>query len=196
MIHITKGSGKMTGVYSINTSTLKNTFCQKMAKGNTVCKSCYAGRYEKLRPNITKAFLKNEEVLLSKDFQPEPLSFKFVRLHSYGELHNTLHFTNYLKLAEYNPNTIFSLWSKRKSIIQGFISKGGIIPTNVILIYSNPLLDNPIKRVPKGFDKVFNVFTKEYIEKEQIVINCKQSCIDCQLCYSLNNVKVINEKKK
>ena len=46
-------------------------------------------------------------------------------------------------------------------------------------------------------DKIFTVYNISYIRDNGIEINCgKKKCIECQLCYSHNDVKYINEKIK
>ena len=194
-LHVTKGSAKMEGIYSINTPSSENPFCQMMAKSDAICRSCYAMRFESFRKHLVPAFKRNMKLLLSKDYIPEMFSFKFMRLHSYGELFGYVHFVSFVKLAVFNKDTNFTLWTKRKHIIHDYLRKGGIIPSNLFLVYSNPVIDNEVKRVPKGFNKVFNVFTKE--GSENVEINCgNKKCIDCRLCYTSNSVSVINEHKK
>ena len=195
-LHITKGSVKMAGVFSINTPSSENPFCFQMSKTDAICKSCYAMRYEAFRPNLKPAFKRNMVLLRSKKYKPEKFaSFRFMRLHSYGELFGYVHFTNFVKLALHNPKTNFTLWTKRKNVIQSYLVKGGIIPSNLFLVYSNPIIDKEVKRVPKGFTKVFNVFTKK--GSENVTINCgSKKCLDCKLCYTSNDIKVINEHKK
>lgn len=195
-LHITKGSAKMEGIFSINTPSSENPFCEMMARSDAICKSCYAMRFEKFRKNLVPAFKRNMEMLLKKDYVPEIFaSYQFMRLHSYGELFGYIHFVSFVKIALFNPKTNFTLWTKRKHIIQDYLRKGGLIPSNLFLVYSNPVIDNELKRVPKGFKKVFNVFTKEGAEK--VTINCgKKKCLDCRLCYTENSVSVINEHKK
>lgn len=195
-LHVTKGSAKMEGIFSINTPTTENPFCQMMSKTDTICRACYAMRFEGFRKNLIPAFKRNMDLLLSKNYIPENFaSYKFMRLHSYGELFGYVHFVSFVKLALFNKGTTFTLWTKRKNIVQNYLRKGGVIPSNLFLVYSNPTVDKEIKNVPKGFNKVFNVFTKK--GSENIVINCgTKKCLDCRLCYTENSVNVINEYKK
>lgn len=196
-IHITKGSGKMDGIYSVNTSTLENKFCQAMSKTSDVCASCYAERYEKMRKGLHEALVRNDKVFKSKDFKPETLPFTFVRFHSFGELHNFQHLLNVVALVKHNPNTTFTLYTKRANYIQKFLKENDCFPSNLLLIYSNPSLNNERKTPPKGFHKVFNVFTKKYAQKHNIQINCGgKSCMSCMVCYTWNNTVVVNELKK
>ncbi len=194
-LHISTGSGKMAGIPSINTPTSTNKFCQKMAKTNSVCAKCYAKRFESMRLNVLKAISRNVPVLMDKDFQPPKLNYDIVRFHSFGELINRTHLNNFFKIAFANPNTFFGLWTKRKDLVQAYIREGGVVPSNMNLIYSNPKMDSRLTKVPKGFHKVFNVHSKEGIELNEIPVNCGgKSCINCKLCYTKNSVQIIDEK--
>lgn len=196
-IHLTKGCGKLEGIYSINTSTINNDFCQGMAKTNTVCKNCYASRYEKLRPMLHKALTRNDGVFMDEGFIPEKIFHSIIRIHSFGEIINRVHFNNIMKLVFFNPQTHFSMWTKRVGIIREYLDEGWIIPKNLKLIYSNPKVDMEMDTIPDGFHSVFNVFTSSFIKGNGIGINCGgKSCKDCMLCYTFNDVTVINEKKK
>lgn len=196
-IHITKGSGKMEGIFSINTSTLKNKFCTMMAKTSDICSACYASRYEKMRSSLAKALERNSEYFVSDDFEVEKVPYLFMRFHSFGELISRKHLRNVIRLVEHNPDTRFTLWSKRTNYIQGYIREYGALPSNLIMIYSNPSLNVERKTPPKGFNKVFNVFTKKFAEENGIVINCGgKACLPCMICYTHNDTTYVNELKK
>jgi hypothetical protein len=189
-VHITQGKGKMTGIQSINTPTSTNPFCQSMQKTDSVCKSCYAQRYEKLRPNVVTAFERNK-FLSERPLQPEELpaiNEQIARFASYGELINMMHFINLLRIALANPRTIFTLWTKRPKIVQRVLKLMGK-PDNLILIYSSPIVGK-VSALPKGFDKVFTAFAKG---TDTTDINCHGACNSCRLCYSHNDTTFINE---
>jgi hypothetical protein len=189
-VHITQGSGKLAGIISINTPTTTNPFCQAMQKTDSVCKSCYAQRYEKLRPNIVEAFKRNlflsERELLPKEIPA--INEQIARFASYGELINMMHFINLLRIALANPRTIFTLWTKRPKIVQIVLKLLGK-PDNLILIYSSPVVGE-VSALPKGFDKVFTAFARG---SDMTDINCHGSCNTCRLCYSHNDTTFINE---
>jgi len=189
-IHITQGSGKLAGIQSINTPTTTNPFCQSMQKTDSVCKSCYAQRYEKLRPNIVEAFRRNlflsERELLPQEIPA--INEQIARFASYGELINMMHFINMIRIALANRQTIFTLWTKRPKIVQIVLKLLGK-PDNLILIYSSPVVGVPSK-LPKGFDKVFTAFAKG---SDTTDINCHGACNSCRLCYSHNDTTFINE---
>jgi hypothetical protein len=189
-IHITQGNGKMTGIQSINTPTTGNTFCQAMQKTNTICKSCYAQRYEKMRPSLVNATTRNlflAERYLELGEIPR-FSEEIVRYHSYGELINQIHFTNFMYIAAANPHTIFTLWTKRYDIVHRAL-KGRSKPDNLILIYSSPIVGK-VSALPKHFNKVFTTFAKG---SDMTDINCHGACNSCRLCYSHNDTTHIHE---
>lgn len=190
-IHITQGFGKMIGISSINTPTSTNPFCKSMQKTSSICKSCYAQRGESYRKGLVGAFSRN--LFLTQrpleEGEIPAIDANIFRFHSYGEIHNAQHLENYMTIAATNPHTIFTLWTKRKGIVQRVLKKGGK-PDNMILIYSSPVVDKQVK-LPKGFDKVFTVYSKD--NAQDTAINCHGSCNTCRLCYSHNDTTYINE---
>ena len=67
-----------------------------------------------------------------------------------------------------------------------------------MIIVSSLFLNTPIDINAWWFaDKVFTVYTKDYIEEHHIEINCgAKACLRCMLCYKHNDVKYINEVLK
>lgn len=199
-LHITTGSGKMAGLPSINTSTLKNDFCTGMRNSNTkkdlICKKCYAARLETMRPSLVTALERNAMVytrLLTEDELPR-LNYAIFRFDSFGELHNAIHLINYFAIALKNPTTTFGLWTKRTDIVLKVL-RSVPKPANVILIHSSVTRDS-IDALPAGYDKVFTAHTRKAVNTNNVAINCNSACNDCRLCYEHNNVTFINEISK
>ncbi len=195
LLHVTTPSktGKLNGIPSINTSVLNNDFCSRMRESDSICSKCYASRMEKRYTNLHLAIEKNDALLshsiIPRDFLPVFIT-QAVRFHSLGELINSTHLINFINIVEKNPNTIFTLWTKRKDIINKVFSKR-IKPSNFILIYSTALM-NKISKLPKHFNKVFSVHSKG----SHADINCHGACITCMKCYTHNNIIFINEVLK
>jgi hypothetical protein len=195
-VHFSIMTGKLNGLRAINTNTATNAFCKKMfssGKENVICTGCYSmAQLNGSRKNCQPAFERNSELFSERLLEPHEIPWTndaILRFHGHGELINLTHLDNFLRIAEYNPQTVFALWTKRKDFIAKRADK---IPDNLILIYSNPLTDKLIKQPPKHFHKVFNNVTKE-TEGE----NCTgQKCIDCRKCYSLIDETVIIERQK
>ena len=74
----------------------------------------------------------------------------YFRFNSHGELINLIHLENYNNIALKNPHCTFTLWTKRFDLIKKFFDNNQK-PKNLILIYSNSKLNNPIKKLPKYF---------------------------------------------
>lgn len=192
-LHITDHKdNKMDLIKSINTST-DNPTCNQFRKTSTVCKKCYAVTLEKMYPCIKIPFTRNAAQLIKNITWvnlPRFQDYDVVRFHSLGELQNYQHGLNFFRIAEKNKNAPFSLWTKRYKLVQKLVRNYGK-PKNLRLVYSNPQL-NTNGFLPKYFDKVFNVWTKDKLVK----INCGHRCRACMLCYSDNDTTVINERLK
>lgn len=181
---------KMDGFTSINVSVKLNPFCQAMQKKDEmICKHCYAKR---VYPTMEKNYAENLNWFLSDEFRPEPIDRKIVRFHSFGEIMNAKHFENIIKLVKYNPDTQFTIWTKRPKIVVEVLDAVGK-PENLILILSSPKVNQVSGIIPMYFDKVFTVYSRD----QDVIINCQKSCKDCMKCYNKNDKTVfINEELK
>jgi hypothetical protein len=192
MIHITQHSktGKLAGFQSINTNTLTNDFCQKMVQTDTVCKKCYAVTLLKRYKNMALAVQRNSE-LLSAELAPQDIphiNSVVFRFNSTGELINLINVKNYTAIAEKNQHCFFTLWTKRKDLINAYFDVNKK-PKNLSLIYSINKIDSLDIEPPRHFSKTFAVYSKN----SGANINCHSKCKDCMLCYSTNNIKNIRE---
>ena len=192
MIKISKMTGKLAGLLAVNTNTVTNPFCMSMAKTDTVCGKCYSHKMlSTYRKGCQKAFQSNSELLSSSIIPAEDLpvfNSLYVRLHAHGELINDIHFTNFIRIADKNPKTTFALWTKRNDIVSRFPRT---LPHNLILIYSNPFIDNVMDAPPTGFDKVFNV-----VSKDTEAVNCgAKKCMECLLCYKSKEACIVEKLK-
>ena len=86
LLNISKGSGKMENIQSINTNTLTNNYCIKQSKNkNSICNKCYSMRMlDTMRKNCIPNFQQNSE-LLSKsiihvDLLPNVLNLSLIHI--------------------------------------------------------------------------------------------------------------------
>ena len=218
MIKISTMTGKLVYIPAINTNTLTNKFCQKMAlsgKANIICSGdgdkpeCYS--FSMLlgsRKNCAPVWEKNSVLLKSGILTELPVfNSLYVTFHGHGELINRTHLINFLLIAQHNPNTTFTLFTKRKNLVSSVFSgiewygstRAGCkdafirkIPQNLILVYSNPIKDRITDKKPQYFHKVFN--TTSYLSTED---NCTgRKCIECLACYQFDGNSVLIEQKK
>lgn len=186
-------TGKLRGIDSLNTNPLFNDRCLNlMTCEDSICSSCYSVRMLiSSRIHCNQSWLLNTLIIGGRPLENSDLLYlgfqtELVRLNSHGELVNMQHLENIVKIASFYPMIQFSLFTKRKDLINKMF-KSEPIPDNLTLVYSS-VKKNVKQRKPKHFHKVFSVFNKKEAEKQGIEINCGQSkCIDCQVCFSQNS---------
>jgi len=204
-IHISKMTGKLEGFQAISTNTVTNEYCQKQYKkqdAKNICTFCYShNMLNTFRKNMQASLQRNTDLLNSKVLHPDALPIinsAFFRFNAHGEFaldkkQGTINLENYVNIALKNPHCTFSLWTKRFDIIKPYFDNHEK-PKNLILIYSSPLTNHIMTKIPKHFDKTFNtVIETDFIEKQ----NCTgQKCRDCLLCYKKDTTSIIVEKVK
>jgi hypothetical protein len=121
-LKITVGTGKLENLRSLNTSPLSNDFCMVMAESNTICSKCYSiDSLRTYRKGCDKAWGHNGEVLTKQVYEDSEMPFlndAIFRIHSHGELIDMTHLRNVFALARRNPQTTFSLFTKRKDLVK------------------------------------------------------------------------------
>jgi len=146
------------------------------------------------RISCIPCFERNSVELSTNNIEIPKIKDKFsnVRFHAHGELINEQHFKNFIKIATAYPNKTFTLFTKRVAIVSNVLNKIDK-PNNLIIVYSNPIIDKPMLDIPTHFDKVFNVVTNTTNFK----INCgAKSCATCLNCFDKNKDSIIIEKLK
>ncbi len=144
------------------------------------------------RKNCAPVWEKNSVLLKSGILTELPVfNSLYVRFHGHGELINETHFINFLLITERNPKTTFSLFTKRHKLVKRVLETRKK-PQNLILVYSNPLVDRITDKIPYYFDKVFNTTTEKSTRD-----NCTgRKCIECLACYQFGGNSVLIEQKK
>ena len=189
MLHVSKPDGKLQGIKAIGTNTLNNTFCYKMNNvqdDKIICTKCYSwAMLQGFRKNVAEALQRNTEALSKTVLSYKDLPVikdDVFRFQHHGELINMKHLKNLVNIARKNPDCTFALWTKRKDMVAKYVAT---LPSNLILVYSNPRIDKVITKPPKHFHKVFNNVSPDNLTSQQ---NCTgQKCRDCMLCYSKNS---------
>lgn len=180
-LKISEMTGKLVNIPALNTNPLSNPFCIKMqACEGSICSKCYScSMLKTFRSGCIPAWEGNGKTLsegpLSSGDIPTT-NVVFFRFSAHGELLNDIHFLNLCTISKASPRTRFVLWTKRKDIVRRNRAE---VPSNMALIYSNPMIDKVIKKAPKGFHKVFNV-----VSEHSSKVNCGgRKCFDCAKCY-------------
>lgn len=219
-------SDKMDGMDGCSTICMFNSFCKKMQLmgEDCICSHCYAAtmakQYKWMEPD-KRTGKEQKYLVVSKEISGRiyddseiPVlniknAFGVFRIESFGELINTNHAINLIKLIRKNPGVNFGWWSKRPELIARALKALDLsadwLKDRCNCIYSNPwknscrdgkLIDvnKVLKKYPfiKG---VFTVYTAKYAFENQIFINCGgRKCIKCLQCYDYHeNTFFINE---
>ena len=227
-VHISKLNGKLEGFQAISVNTITNKFCQVMhntqKRDDIICRKCYSFatlESKRFGNNLEKALQRNSD-LLSKPLDEDCIPFinaAYFRFNAHGELINCVHFENLILIARNNSHCKFALWTKRKDIVNlvkhDLEQEGRRFPDNLILVWSNPIVDDVHWRPPTNFDYVFNNVTSDDIDvmykdwltgKYAMTTNAVadkhykpctgQKCKDCLNCYDFNNNPCVIEKVK
>ena len=198
----TKHTGKMDGMQSLSTSVLENTFCQRRAKcAGSVCAHCYASRMAGMYKNLARALSDNLRVLTTREIPAQDwplLNVRAFRFEAFGDLMNTTQVRNYFNFATRNAGTTFALWTKNPAIIARAIKAGAVKPKNLIIIQSSARVNVVDQPRYEFIDKVFTVYSKDFIAENAIDINCgARNCLECGRCYKRTKaVEYVNEKLK
>lgn len=202
-IHVvTAHRGKMEGMASISTSCLCNKHCKEYSKNDeNICSYCYANTSLRTFAGMQDNCKKNTEILTSRILTPEELpvlNYSYFRFEAFGDLVNETQLINYFNICRNNKGTHFALWTKNPFIVQSAISKGYKKPRNLNIILSSMKVNKPAEHSKYDFvDKIFTVYSDDYISENKIEINCgSKSCLLCQKCYRKTKEKEINERLK
>lgn len=202
-LHITTNhTGKMSGMYSLSTSCCNNKYCMEYAKDkNKICSKCYAQTQMKMYKALKSRLADNTELLTTEliDKAKLPLiNALYFRFEAFGDLNNELQVINYFNICNKNKSVHFALWTKNPFIIQKVLDAGYKKPQNLIIILSSHFLNVVADKSKWDFvDKVFTVYTKDYIAEHNVEINCgAKSCFKCHKCYKANGFEYISEVLK
>ena len=200
-VHITTNhTGKMRGMISLSTSCLCNKYCKAYAKDpKKVCHKCYAVTQMNYQKSMQPCFEKNTKILtesvIPKEYLPI-INAAVFRFEAFGDIQNETQVINYFNICKKNKHVNFALWTKNPAIIDRAIKSGHAKPKNLQIVLSSHYLNKVADINRWSFvDKIFTVFTKDYIEENNVKINCKgESCLLCQKCYHKNKEIYMNEE--
>ena len=194
-------SGKMDGIPSVSTSCLVNPYCQaRMKNGEMVCAHCFAETQQERYSASREHSIANYELLNGEILPLEALprfgNVSKVRIESFGDLGSITQAINYLRMVAINPHCTFAWWTKNHNFVTKAIERIGYKPKNLILVASSVKL-NEAAKLPAYFDKVFTVYDKKTIARDNIQINCgARSCVTCGRCYSKRTAADVREQLK
>lgn len=189
-------SGKIEGISSADSTATGCKFCQDMRKAHEndndcICNYCYDVKQETFKSvHVVNRHTLNLLIMSTVEFTETELKHvhgitDIFRVNSSGDIENTTHAGNMLKLIKGNPFTHAAIWSKNVVAVVAAVKKYGK-PENCILIQSDYTIDGTQVKNPY-FDYIFRVFRKTTIaaaiESGMSVCN-GNNCRDCGFkCY-------------
>lgn len=206
---VNHNANKLQGISSISSSVHDNCFCKtRMAIADCICKFCYAYNQQSYQTglkehNILNGIILRNILLPVELFKTLPILFPYLRIESFGDVANVIQARNYIRIIKAFPEKRCAIWSKNIAIWNHAFQVEGK-PDNCIYVHSCSKLntEDVIDREKYWFvDHTFTVYTKAYIKKHNIVINCGgRKCMECILkkinCYYRNTEFSIREQKK
>ena len=137
-VSISSGNIKMGAIPSVSLPACVT--CNPSAPCFT---KCYARRIEKRYKTVANAYARNLEIAKN-----DPSAYwlqvkaaasvaRFFRYHVSGDIPNGEYFNYMVQAAAELPNTTFLAFTKQYQIVNAYLTSGGTIPSNLIIIFSN-----------------------------------------------------------
>lgn len=162
-------------------------------------KGCYAKKgtflYKKIKDCYMQNFIdyKNDPDKYFEDiinFFNQPLAiFRYARWHSSGDIVDMNYLHGMCKVAYKCKHTKFLAFTKKYEIVNEYISKGGLIPTNLHIVFSgwdeNWKFDNPYN-LPVALVR-FKNDNRDFSKCK----NCTGKCYECVACWKLKKGQTV-----
>lgn len=138
-VHISNGNSKTGAVASV--STLPLLTCPGCCKEQCGAK-CYAAKIAALRPSVLKAYAENTALYIRDPrayfdgIRAAVQAVRFFRWHVSGDIINKRYFSEMCAVAAAAPWCRFMVFTKRADAVNGYLNDGGVIPSNLVVIFS------------------------------------------------------------
>lgn len=185
-IKISKGNEKMGAIKSVSLPPV--TTCRQ---GAPCIKNCYARRLQRF-PNVAKAYANNLELYYSDacryfdQIAAVAQKESFFRWHVSGDIVDADYFRLMCGTAKVCSNTKFLCFTKKYEIVNNFIKEGGIVPENLIIIFSHwdgLKLENP-------YDFPVAMVVSKHLSGQFGENECSGNCLHCAIenkrCWSVS----------
>lgn len=188
-------SGKIEGVFSLDSTATNCVFCQRMREAaklnpDIICGHCYDAKQEMYKIQALNRHTLNMLIMSRVDFTIEELKalhvYGLVRVNSSGDAANKTYAANMIKFAFAHPDCKVAIWSKNAPAYIAACDEYGK-PENVTMIQSSVFINKPGK-LAKYFDHMFTVYNDAAAVNEAIqggACECNgKKCSECGYkCY-------------
>ena len=173
------------------------TTCRKDAP---CAKGCYACKGHQTFPSVLGTYMKNLRI-----YNENPTVFfeqienylkysgyRYMRFFDSGDIPDANFFVGMIKLVKHLPNVRFMAFTKKYEIVNNYIANGGVIPTNLTIIFSawnkNWKFDNPYNFPVAYVDFKNSNFNPEFPADVQ---ECVGHCSICYKCWHLQECESV-----
>lgn len=167
------------------------TTCRKDAPCR---KGCYATKGHQMFPSVLGTYLKNLRIYNENptdfftqiEFFLERSGYRYMRWFDSGDMPDADFFVGMIKIAKHFPKVKFMAFTKKYEIVNNYIANGGVIPTNLTIIFSawnkSWKFDNPY-----NFPVAYVDFKNSNLNPEfpADVKECDGHCSTCYKCWHL-----------
>lgn len=137
-VSISKGNSKLGSIPSVSLPA-----CITCNPNAPCFRLCYAAKITRLYKTVKSAYennlniLNNDPGLYWEQVKQAAQTARFFRYHVSGDIPNMEYLEKMIETAEELPHTNFLAFTKQFDIVNLFLYKGGAIPENLKIIFSN-----------------------------------------------------------
>ncbi len=158
-------------------------------------KSCYATKGNFRFANVKSSHEQNYQSYLENPVQYFAdiidavkggiITYNYFRWHASGDIVDALYFDGMVSAANAAPNTLFLAFTKKFEIVNSYITNGGLIPSNLNIVFSAWGDDFHIEN-PYNFPVAHVRFPDETNKNiPNDAIECSGDCMNCLQCWNI-----------
>lgn len=156
---------------------------------------CYARKFERLRPTVKNAYMRNFQVLREdpdtywREVKAHVMLSGFFRFHVSGDIPDDDYFKHMIQIAEECPHCTILCFTKKYGIVNTYLCNGGVIPTNLKIIFSGWIglkMCNPFS-LPEAHVRYKDGSTTAGADAKECSGNCAACAITDGGCWALKS---------
>lgn len=187
-VSISRGNSKMGSIPSV--SLPAGLTC----RGDCECtKKCYARKIERLRVSVRNAYRNNYDLLTEspdiywREVTASVMMSRYFRFHVSGDIVDDDYLSHIVDIAEQNPHCEILCFTKKYSIVNRYLDKHQMLPTNLHMIMSawkGLEMDNPYK-LPEAHVRYRDGSTTASSKAKECGGNCTECAVTDGGCWTL-----------
>lgn len=187
-VSISKGNRKMGEIKSVSLPPVVTC-----ASGCACAKKCYAMKMCRIYKNVKESYNRNLEILVTdkneywNQVNDAMCTSRFFRMHVSGDIPSYEYLLDMVNVAKKNPHCDILTFTKRYSFVNTFINNGGVIPSNLHILFSE--WEGMVMENQHNLPVAHVIFKGEEPQSNWNI--CNGNCLECAKnnanCWSLKN---------